>query len=452
MSHFTNLIFMMQNIEKEAVKARLADIENEIEKQKANYIAVRAKWEGEKKLISEISDIKQKIEDLKISAADYERQGLYDKVAEIRYGKIPYLEKKSDLINARLGEAQKNGKTLNEEINSADIAEIVARWTGIPVQNLLETERTKLLTIEEKLHKRLIGQDEAISAVADAIRRSRAGLQDAKRPMGVFMFLGPTGVGKTELAKALAEFLFDDENAMVRIDMSEYMEKFSVSRLIGAPPGYVGYEEGGQLTEAIRRKPYSVILLDEIEKANSDVFNILLQVFDDGRLTDGKGREVNFKNSIIVMTSNLGANLIQDKIGDNIDNSNIANVLDSLKDQLLVLLKNYMRPEFLNRIDEVLLFKPLNKLEIKEIAKLQFVKVKELALETGANLEISDSALSKIAEIGFDPYLGARPLKRAMQKHISNLLAKKILSSEIKSGDKITVDYSDEKSFFTINN
>ena len=439
---------MLQKQELEATKLRLSDIEKEIESQKALYVSLRAKWESEKKLISDVGDIQQKIEDLKLKAAEFERQGFYDKVAEIRYGRIPYLEKQSALINSRLGEVQLNGKSLKEEINATDIAEIVARWTGIPVQNLLESERSKLLKMEDRLHNRLIGQKEAVTAVSNAIRRARAGLQDAKRPLGSFIFMGPTGVGKTELARALAEFLFDDENAMIRIDMSEYMEKFSVSRLIGAPPGYVGYEEGGQLSEAVRRKPYSVVLLDEIEKASGEVFNILLQVLDDGRLTDGKGREINFKNTIIVMTSNLGASLIQDRIGERSENENLDSILDSLKDELNQILKRYMQPEFLNRIDEILLFKPLNRNDIKEIATLQFKKIQDLAKEIGANIELSSAALNEIAELGYDPNHGARPLKRAIQKHIGNLLAKSILANEIHHSDNVLIEYSIEKGFY----
>lgn len=375
-----------------------------------------------------------------------EREGNLHKVAEIRYGTIHELEKKLQDTNLKLVDIQKNGKLLNEEVGSEEIAEIIAKWTGIPVSRMLESERMKLLKIEERLHERVIGQDEAVVSIANAIRRSRAGLQDANRPIGSFIFLGTTGVGKTELARALAEYLFDDENAMVRIDMSEYMDKFSVTRLIGAPPGYVGYEEGGQLTEAVRRRPYSVILLDEIEKANSDVFNVLLQLLDDGRLTDGKGRTVNFNNTIIIMTSNLGTELIQDKISL-INEENRDEVLNTLKLKVLDVLKTRMRPEFLNRIDEIIIFKPLTGKEIEKIAEVQLKGLIQKLNALGMKVEIDTSAYEWLAKVGFDPQFGARPLKRAIQKSISDVLAIKLLSSEFISGDSIQITSPDSGGF-----
>ncbi len=418
---------------------RLKEIENELKELKRKREALRARWELERSLIQQIRDYKAQIENLRIQADEYERQGNLAKVAEIRYGLLHELNKKLNEVNAKLQEVQKDGKLLKEEVDAEDIAEIVSKWTGIPVQRMLESERTKLLKMEERIHQRLVDQEEAVRAVANAIRRSRVGLQDVNRPIGSFIFLGSTGVGKTELARALAEFLFDDENAMVRIDMSEYMEKFSVSRLIGAPPGYVGYEEGGQLTEAVRRRPYSVVLLDEIEKAHPDVFNILLQVLDDGRLTDSKGRVVNFKNTIIIMTSNLGTELIQDRL-EHLTSSNRDMVMDRLKDEIFELLKKRLRPEFLNRIDDIIVFKPLTKEDIHQIALLQLEKIRKKMKENGIDIEVNQNALDLIASIGFDPQFGARPLKRALQKHIVDKLALLVLEGKFGSGDKILID------------
>ncbi len=421
-----------------ATKQRLIEIEKELEELKAKREELRARWEQEKNLIQQVRDYKSQIENLRLQADEYERQGNLAKVAEIRYGLIHELQKKLIEVNSKLQELQRSGKMLKEEVDAEDIAEIVSKWTGIPVQKMLESERTKLLKMEERIHQRLVDQEEAVRAVANAIRRSRVGLQDVNRPIGSFIFLGSTGVGKTELARALAEFLFDDENAMVRIDMSEYMERFSVSRLVGAPPGYVGYEEGGQLTEAVRRRPYSVVLLDEIEKAHPDVFNILLQVLDDGRLTDSKGRVVNFKNTIIIMTSNLGTELIQEKMAF-LTQENRLEIMERLKDEIFELLKKRLRPEFLNRIDDIIVFKPLTREEIFQIAILQLNKVKSKLNENGIDFELDEKALDLIASIGFDPQFGARPLKRAIQRHIVDKLALLILEGKFVSGDKIMI-------------
>ncbi|MGB9770648.1 MAG: AAA family ATPase [Candidatus Kapaibacteriota bacterium] len=431
-----------------ATLERLKEIESELEELKKKREELRTRWELERNLIQQIRDYKARIENLKLQADEYERQGNLAKVAEIRYGLIHDLQKKLNEVNAKLQEVQKNGKLLKEEVDAEDIAEIISKWTGIPVQRMLESERTKLLKMEERIHQRLVDQEEAVKAVANAIRRSRVGLQDVNRPIGSFIFLGSTGVGKTELARALAEFLFDDENAMVRIDMSEYMEKFSVSRLIGAPPGYVGYEEGGQLTEAVRRRPYSVVLLDEIEKAHPDVFNILLQVLDDGRLTDSKGRIVNFKNTIIIMTSNLGTELIQDRL-EQLTSSNREYVMERLKDEIFELLKKRLRPEFLNRIDDIIVFKPLTKEDIHQIALLQLDKIRKKLKESGIEVEISQNALGLIATIGFDLQFGARPLKRALQKHIVDKMALLILEGKFSSGDKVLIDAQNGEFVFT---
>lgn len=417
-------------------KSRLEEIEKELESLKQKRELLRSRWEAEKRLIQEIRDYKAQIENLRIQADEYERQGNLGKVAEIRYGLILEIQKKLKQANEKLTEIQKNGKMLKEEVDAEDVAEVVAKWTGIPVQRMLESERTKLLKMEERIHQRLVDQEEAVQSVANAIRRSRVGLQDVNRPIGSFIFLGSTGVGKTELARALAEFLFDDENAMVRIDMSEYMEKFSVSRLVGAPPGYVGYEEGGQLTEAIRRRPYSVVLLDEIEKAHPDVFNILLQVLDDGRLTDSKGRVVNFKNTIVILTSNLGTELIQERLKQ-INETNRNFIMDQLKDEVFELLKRRLRPEFLNRIDDVIVFKPLSQQEINQIAILQLKRVAEKLKENGIILSIDNSAIELISSLGFDSQFGARPLKRAIQRHIVDKLALLMLEGKFSNGDKI---------------
>ena len=396
---------------------------------------LRAKWQGERQLVNKIQDNKLQMERLKSEAERAEREGNYGKVAEIRYGKLKELEADIERIQAQLKNAQGAEAMVREEVTADDIAEVVSKWTGIPVTRMLQSEREKLLHLEEELHKRVIGQDEAIQAVSDAVRRSRAGLQDPKRPIASFIFLGTPGVGKTELAKALAEFLFNDETMMTRIDMSEYQEKFSVSRLIGAPPGYVGYDEGGQLTEAVRRKPYSVVLLDEIEKAHPDVFNILLQVLDDGRLTDNKGRTVNFKNTIIIMTSNLGSQLIREGL------SNGENGLsEELKNQVMEMLKRTIRPEFLNRIDETIMFQPLTKEEITQVVSLQVNAVGRMLRQQGIELNVTPKAIGQLADIGFDPEFGARPVKRAIQRHLLNELSRKILAGEVDSSKPIVVD------------
>jgi len=438
-------------IEREAVKRerdeesrnRLESIKQELAELNQQRNELRAHWQLEKELIQSIRKMKGEIEQAKVEAEQRERQGDLARVAELRYGVIAGLEKKLKGASAKLAEVQKNRKMLKEEVDAEDIAEIVAKWTRIPVQRMLESERSKLLHLEDRIHERLIDQDDAVKAVADAIRRSRAGLQDEKRPIGSFIFLGSTGVGKTELARALAEFLFNDETAMVRIDMSEYMEKFSVSRLIGAPPGYVGYEEGGQLTEAARRKPYSVVLLDEIEKAHPEVFNVLLQLLDEGRLTDSKGRTVNFKNTIVIMTSNLGSHLIQEKV-QSLDESNRDEIMDELRVRLLEMLKQTIRPEFLNRIDDIILFKPLTMAEIQQIVELQLKNVQKLLAAKNMTLEFTDDLKEWLAKAGFDPSYGARPLKRTIQKHVVNKLSEKILSGAIAEGDTIEVS-ADER-------
>ncbi|MBS1538238.1 MAG: AAA family ATPase [Bacteroidetes bacterium] len=420
-------------------RKRLEELTKELQELRDTRNSLKAHWQLEKDNIQTIRTLKSDIETAKLDAAEFERQGNFAKVAEIRYGTILELEKKLIESNSKLEEVQSTGKMLKEEVDAEDIAEIVAKWTGVPVQRMLESERSKLLTMEDRLHKRVVAQTDAVRAISNALRRSRAGLQDENRPIGSFIFLGTTGVGKTEMARALAEFLFDDENALVRIDMSEYMEKFSVSRLIGAPPGYVGYDEGGQLTEAIRRKPYSVVLLDEIEKAHSEVFNVLLQVLDDGRLTDGKGREVNFKNTIIIMTSNLGTEFIQDKLLE-ITEENRDEIIGSVRSQIVGLLRERMRPEFLNRIDEIVLFKPLTPTEIHQIAHIHLDKLAEKLKQMDIMLDITDEALDWIARIGYDVQFGARPLKRAVQRYIADPLAVKLLSSEFSAGDTIKID------------
>lgn len=430
----------------ESTKRRLNDIELELANLRERRNELQAHWRSEKNAISSIRTLKSKIEEAKVQAAEYERNGEYGKVAEIRYGTIIELQKKLNGANEQLNELQTNSKMLKEEVDAEDIAEIVGKWTGIPVQRMLETERTKLISMEDRLKQRVVAQTEAVRAVSNAIRRSRAGLQDANRPIGSFIFLGTTGVGKTELARALAEFLFDDESAMIRIDMSEYMEKFSVSRLIGAPPGYVGYEEGGQLTEAVRNHPYSVVLLDEIEKAHTDVFNVLLQVLDDGHLTDSKGRVVNFKNTIIIMTSNLGTDLIQDKLND-ITDENRDSILGTVRTSIIDLLKKRMRPEFLNRIDEVILFKPLTQSEIATISRLQCGKLSERLHQSNIELRFTEDAIEWIGKIGYDPQYGARPLKRAIQRVIADPLAMKILAGEFGSGDSIEVSVKENGQF-----
>jgi ATP-dependent Clp protease ATP-binding subunit ClpB len=385
--------------------------------------------------------MKEQIEVAKVEAEKKEREGDFGRVAELRYGVISGLEKKIMDASGKLQECQKDRKMLKEEVDAEDIAEIVARWTGIPVARMLEGERVKLLHLEDRLKQRVIAQDEAVKAVSDAIRRARAGLQDEKRPIGSFIFLGSTGVGKTELARALAEFLFNDENAMVRIDMSEYMEKFSVSRLIGAPPGYVGYDEGGQLTEAVRRKPYSVVLLDEIEKAHPEVFNILLQLLDEGRLTDNKGHTVDFKNSIIIMTSNLGSQLIREKISAEFgDERTWDEAFSILRGQLYEMLRQTIRPEFLNRIDEIIVFRPLGQDDIRQVVTLQLRRVEALLEKTGITIEVTEDAKDWLAKLGYDPIFGARPLKRVIQKHIVNPLSERILTGEFGTGDTVRID------------
>lgn len=419
-------------------KIRLNEIEKELAELSEKRNSLVAHWNLEKDLIKSIRSTKEEIESLKTEAEKYEREGNLAKVAEIRYGKLIEYQKSIDKKTEELANIQKDNKMLKEEVDAEDIAEIVSKWTGIPVTKMLESEREKLVHMEENLMRRVIGQEDAVIAVSNAIRRSRAGLQDENRPIGSFIFLGTTGVGKTELARALAEFLFDDEKAMVRIDMSEYMEKFSVSRLVGAPPGYVGYEEGGQLTEAVRRRPYSVLLLDEIEKAHPDVFNILLQVLDEGRLTDSQGRTVNFKNTIIIMTSNLGSQIIQEKL-HLIDDTNKDEIMNELRVKLMDLLKATIRPEFLNRVDEIILFKPLTSNDIRMIVDLQLKFLTEKVERNQMKLIISDEVKDWLGKLGYDISYGARPLKRTIQKHITNVLSEKILNAEFLPGDTIEI-------------
>lgn len=433
-------------IEREAIKrendeVKLKELNTEIANLAVERDTYKAKWQQEKEIVEKVQNAKAAIEQLKQSAEKAEREGDYGKVAEIRYGKI---KEQETIVNSLTGQlaATTEKRLLKEEVDAEDIAENIAKATGIPVMKMLQGEREKLLLLEEELHKRVVGQEEAIEAVSDAIRRSRAGLQDPKKPIGSFIFLGTTGVGKTELAKALADYLFDDENMMTRIDMSEYQEKHTVSRLVGAPPGYVGYDEGGQLTEAVRRKPYSVILLDEIEKAHPDVFNVLLQVLDDGRLTDNKGRVVNFKNTIIIMTSNMGSHIIQENF-EGVTEKNKDEVVAKTKAEVMVLLKETIRPEFLNRIDEVIMFQPLMKREIKGIIQIQLDNLKQMVAQTGINLQFSDYTLDYLAENGYDPQFGARPLKRLIQKEIVNQLSKKILAGDVDKTKPVLVDVFD---------
>lgn len=424
----------------EVSKERLEAIEQDIAELNQTRTELRAHWQLEKELIGSIRTMKEEIDQARTEAERKEREGDLGRVAELRYGVITDLENRISVASRKLQDAQQDRKMLKEEVDAEDIAEIVAKWTGIPVSRMLESERTKLLHLEDRLRERVIAQDEAVNAVSDAIRRSRAGLQDEKRPIGSFIFLGSTGIGKTELARALAEFLFNDENAMIRIDMSEYMEKFSVSRLIGAPPGYVGYDEGGQLTEAVRRRPYSVVLLDEIEKAHPEVFNVLLQVLDEGRLTDSKGRTVDFKNTIIIMTSNLGSHLIQERISSGFnDDERWSEAFSDLKQELYQLLRQSIRPEFLNRVDEIIVFKPLAQADIRRIVSLQLRRVKTLLQNKGITIEVTNEAKDWLAKLGFDPTFGARPLKRVIQKHIVNALSGKILMGEIGDGDTVEI-------------
>ena len=431
-------------IEREAIKRendtdKIQQLDKEIAELKEKEHQFRAKWEAEKGLVNKIQQDKQEIENLKFEADKAEREGDYGKVAEIRYGKLKELQDDIKKIQEQLKSTQGGEAMVREEVTADDIAEVVSRWTGIPVTRMMQSEREKLLHLEEELHKRVVGQDEAIQAVADAVRRSRAGLQDPKRPIASFIFLGTTGTGKTELAKALAEYLFNDENMMTRIDMSEYQEKFSVTRLIGAPPGYVGYDEGGQLTEAVRRKPYSVVLFDEIEKAHPDVFNILLQVLDDGRLTDNKGRTVNFKNTIIIMTSNLGSQYIQQRF-ENLNDSNRKEVIDDTKKNVMEMLKKTIRPEFLNRIDDIIMFLPLTQTQIAQVVTLQMNRVKKMLEPQGFELKWTPAAIDYLAKVGYDPEFGARPVKRAIQDYVLNDLSKKILAEEVKRDKPIIVD------------
>ena len=431
-------------IEREAIKRekdepKLAQLNKEIAELKEQETSLKAKWESEKGLVNKIQSNKQQIEQLKFEAERAEREGDYGKVAEIRYGRLQALEGEIASIQQELKQMQSGNALIKEEVTADDIADVVSRWTGIPVSKMLQSEREKLLHLEEELHLRVVGQDEAIRAVSDAVRRSRAGLQDPRRPIGSFIFFGTTGVGKTELAKALAEYLFDDEQLMTRIDMSEYQEKHSVSRLIGAPPGYVGYDEGGQLTEAVRRKPYSVVLFDEIEKAHPDVFNILLQVLDDGRLTDNKGRVVNFKNTIIIMTSNLGSAYIQSQF-ERLTPANREAIVEETKNEVMGMLKKTIRPEFLNRIDETIMFLPLDKEEIEQIVRLQIEGIRRMLADNGVILQLTDAAVQFIASTGYDPEFGARPVKRAIQRYLLNDLSKKLLAQEVDSSRPINVD------------
>lgn len=438
---------MQLEIEREAIKReddqpKIASLDKEIANLKEQEKMFRAKWEGEKTLVNQIQQFKEQMENLKLEAERAEREGNYERVAEIRYGKLKELQDKIDATRLQLDATQGGDGMVREEVTADDIAEVVSRWTGIPVTRMLQSEREKLLHLEEELHKRVIGQEAAITAVSDAVRRNRAGMQDPKRPIASFIFLGTTGVGKTELAKALAEYLFNDESMLTRIDMSEYQEKFSVSRLIGAPPGYVGYDEGGQLTEAVRRKPYSVVLFDEIEKAHPDVFNILLQVLDDGRLTDNKGRVVNFKNTLIIMTSNLGSDYIREQLaGLNADNRQ--ELIHRTETTVMEMLKKTIRPEFLNRIDETLLFLPLTKNEIASVVQLQLLSVKQRLQHQGFTLETTPQAINWLADMGYDPEFGARPVKRAIQRYLLNDLSKKIIAEEVDRNKPIIIDAFD---------
>ncbi|MFC0517807.1 ATP-dependent chaperone ClpB [Mucilaginibacter angelicae] len=443
---------MQLEIEREAIKRekddrKVAELSEEIANLSQQRDSLRAKWKGEKDLVDGINTKVELIENYKLEAEQAERAGDYGKVAELRYGTIVEAQAEVEKLKAALLENQSDSRMLKEEVTADDIAGVVSRWTGIPVSKMIQSEREKLLNLEAELHKRVAGQEEAIEAISDAIRRSRAGLQDKRRPIGSFIFLGTTGVGKTELAKALAEYLFNDEAALVRIDMSEYQERHAVSRLIGAPPGYVGYDEGGQLTEAVRRKPYSVVLLDEIEKAHPDVFNILLQVLDDGRLTDNKGRVVNFKNTIIIMTSNIGSNIIQENF-QNLEDENRDELIAKTKNELFNLLRATIRPEFLNRIDEIIMFTPLNREEIHDIVKLQFKQVQQTLAEMGVTIDATDEALDWLAQLGYDPQFGARPLKRVIQKKLLNELSKQILAGTVDKDSTIKIDMFDNNFVF----
>ncbi len=439
----------LEAIKRENDKKKMSSIKEELANLKEKRNDINAKWMSEKDIIDKVQTAKENIEKYKLDAERAEREGNFGLVAEIRYGKIKEEEGQLEIYQKELDDNQENS-LIKEEVTSDDIAEVVAKWTGIPVQKMLQSDRVKLLKLEEELHKKVIGQDEAIEAVSDAVRRSRAGLQDSKRPIGSFLFLGTTGVGKTELAKALADYLFDDESAMTRIDMSEYQERHAVSRLIGAPPGYIGYDEGGQLTEAVRRKPYSVILLDEIEKAHPDTFNILLQVLDEGRLTDNKGRVADFRNSIIIMTSNMGSHIIQDNF-ENIDMDNRDAVIEKTKDEVVDLLRKQIRPEFLNRIDEIIMFTPLNKKEVTQIVKLQIDLLAKMLKDKSVTFSATQSAIDLLADKGFDPQFGARPIKRVIQREVLNELSKEILAGNISAQSEILLDSSDGKFIFQNN-
>jgi ATP-dependent Clp protease ATP-binding subunit ClpB len=439
-------------IEREAIKrekdqAKLKQLNEDIANLNEKRNDLNAKWQAEREVVDGIQKAKEKIDQYKFEAEQAERQGNYEKVAEIRYGKIKESEKELETLKAKFADLKLKSTLIKEEVDSEEIADVVSRWTGIPVSKMLQSEREKLLHLEEELHKRVVGQDEAIQAVSDAVRRSRAGMQDEKRPIGSFIFLGTTGVGKTELAKSLSEYLFNDENAMTRIDMSEYQERHSVSRLVGAPPGYVGYDEGGQLTEAVRRRPYSVILLDEIEKAHPDVFNILLQVLDDGRLTDNKGRLVNFKNSIIIMTSNLGSQIIQENY-ENYDEDQSESLQEQTKNEVMGLLRSTIRPEFLNRIDETIMFTPLSRKDVKEIVRLQLIEVEKMAAKNDIDLSASEEVVDYLAKIGYDPQFGARPIKRVIQKQVLNKLSKDVLAGKVSGGDVVVMDVFDDEIVF----
>jgi ATP-dependent Clp protease ATP-binding subunit ClpB len=450
-----NRKIMQLEIEREAIrrekdKDKEAILSKDIAELSGKHNSLKAKWESEKEVVQGIRWEKEAMDKLKFEAEQAEKAGDYGKVAEIRYGKVTEAEKRLAGLETKMKEMQGEHSLMKEEVDSEDIAEIVAKWTGIPLSKMLQSEREKLLTLEDELSKRVAGQEEAIKALSDAVRRSRAGLQDPKRPIGSFIFMGTTGVGKTELSKALADYLFNDDNAMVRIDMSEYQERHSVSRLIGAPPGYVGYDEGGQLTEAVRRKPYSVILLDEIEKAHPDVFNILLQVLDDGRLTDNKGRVANFKNTIIIMTTNIGSAIIQENF-EKITDANYFEVIEETKDQVLDILKKSVRPEFINRIDEIIMFRPLSKNDIRKIVEIQFQLIQKRLTESGVKLDISTKALDRLAKLGYEPQFGARPLKRVLQKEILNELSKQILSGKVNKDSIIFVDMKNDVELDFIN-
>jgi len=442
---------MQLEIEIEAIKRendhkKLSSLKEELANLKEKRNEINAKWTSEKDIIDSVQEAKKNIENYRIEADKAEREGNYGLVAEIRYGKIKQEEERLEKLQEELDKNQEKS-LIKEEVTSDDIAEVVAKWTGIPVQKMLQSERMKLLKLEDELHERVVGQEEAIQAVSDAVRRSRSGLQDSKKPIGSFLFLGTTGVGKTELAKALAEYLFDDESAMTRIDMSEYQERHAVSRLIGAPPGYVGYEEGGQLTEAVRRKPYSVILLDEIEKAHPDTFNILLQVLDEGRLTDNKGRVADFRNSIIIMTSNMGAHIIQENF-EHIDMEHRDEVIEKTKEEVVALLKKNIRPEFLNRIDEIIMFTPLNKEEVTEIVELQIKSLAKMLKEKNIIFTATEESIKSLADKGYNPQFGARPIKRVIQKEVLNELSKEILAGKITPQSEIELDFSDGKFVF----